>query len=159
MQWQHGTYTVYSNGSIVLIPIGVDGRQLTSAHCSYDNAIYIRYEQYELMKSYQVETDPFHNVPRLNLFQFDGSPIQPLYLMYSPPQMLPTQTLNPTSAGSTQTGKAKVKRDGEQKILKDGGKSFVQQAKNEFYNPDRWWWAGVGLTAIGTAMYMLPTSM
>jgi hypothetical protein len=160
MQWQHGTYTVYSNGSIVLIPIGVDGRQLTSAHCSYDNAVYIRYEQFELFKSYQVETDPYHNVPRLNLFKFDGSPMQPMYLMYSPPQMLPTQTLNPTTvAGAQATGKAKVKRDGEQEILMGAGKGFVQQPRSELYNADRWWWAGVGLTALGTVMYMLPTSM
>ncbi|OAL34733.1 hypothetical protein AYO20_05928 [Fonsecaea nubica] len=163
MQWQHGTYSLPGNGSIVLTPFGVDGRQLTSAHCSYDNAIYIRYEQPEFFQSYQVLTDPFHNVPRLNLYQFDGAPLQPMYLMYSPPQMLPTQTLNPTSAPSA-TGKSRVKRtdggDGEQEILQPLNRDshIIKQPPTDFYNADRWWWAGVGLTALGTVMYMLPTS-
>ncbi|KIW63853.1 hypothetical protein PV04_08825 [Phialophora macrospora] len=158
MQWQHGTYVISADGSITLTPFGVDGRQLTSAPCSYDNAVYIRYEQPELFKSYQVLTDPFHNVPRLNLFQFDGSPMQPLYLVYNPPQMLPTQTLNPTST-SQATGKAKAKRDGEpQHVLMGGKEGVIQQPVSDFYNADRWWWAGVGLTALGTVMYMLPTS-
>ena len=161
MQWQHGTYSLPGNGSIVLNPIGVDGRQLTSAPCSYDNAIFIRYDQPELMQSYQVLTDPFHNVPRLNLYKFDGSPIQPLYLMYSPPQMLPTQTLNPTSAAAGATGKSRVKRDGEQQILHplDAEGVVLKPETSVFYNADHWWWAGVGLTALGTVMYMLPTSL
>ena len=159
MQWQHGTYNVAANGSIVLFPIGVDGRQLTSAPCSYENAMFIRYEQFELFKSYQVQTDHFHNVPRLNLFKSDGSPMQPMYLMYSPPQMLPTQTLNPTRTGAQATGKAKVKRDGQELLIGAGKEGFVQQPQSEFYNADRWWWAGVGLTALGAAMYMLPTSV
>lgn len=159
MQWQHGSYVVNADGSIALNPIGVDGRQLMSSPCSYDNAVYTRYDQPETMKSYEVLTDPYHNVPRLNLFKFDGSPIQPLYLMYSPPQMLPTQTLNPTAAAGQPTGKAKVKRDGEQTVLNGGGGEGVQVPISEFYNPDKWWWAGVGLTALGTVMYMLPASM
>ncbi|KIW34080.1 uncharacterized protein PV07_00880 [Cladophialophora immunda] len=164
MQWQHGTYSLPGNGSIVLTPFGVDGRQLTSAPCSYDNAVYIRYEQPELFKSYQVLTDAFHNVPRLNLYQFDGSPMQPMYLMYSPPQMLPTQTLNPTSAPSA-TGKSRVKRtdggDGDQEVLQPLNRDshIIKQQPADFYNADRWWWAGVGLTALGTVMYMLPTSV
>jgi hypothetical protein len=28
----------------------------------------------------------------------------------------------------------------------------------EPYNPDTWWWVGVGMTALGTIMYMMPTS-
>ncbi len=162
MQFQHGTYSLPGNGSITLAPFGVDGRQLTSSPCSYEDAIYIRYEQPELFQSYQVMTDPFHNVPRLNLFKFDGSPMQPMYLMYSPPQMLPTQTLNPTAgAGASATGKARAKRDGEQAILQpvdnDLPKNILDKLPKEFYNADRWWWAGVGLTALGTVMYMLPT--
>ncbi|KAK5224787.1 Reversal of tor2 lethality [Exophiala xenobiotica] len=166
MQWQHGTYSLPGNGSLILTPIGVDGRQLTSSPCSYDNAIYIRYEQAELMKSYEILTDPFHNVPRLNLYKFDGSPIQPMYLAASPPQMLPTQTLNPTSVASA-TGKARVKRtdggdgDSDQERLRPLNKNNVKTkvSTKEPYNPDHWWWAGVGLTALGTVMYMMPTSI
>lgn len=163
MQWQHGTYSLPGNGSIILEPFGVDGRQLTSSHCSYDDAVYIRYEQPEHMKSYQVLKDPYHNVQRLNLFKFDGSPIQPMYLQFSPPQMLPTQTLNPTSR-ATATAKSRVKRtegsdgDGEQVPLNSNIR-MGQQKEEGLLNADRWWWAGVGLTALGTVMYMLPTSL
>ncbi|KAK5059880.1 hypothetical protein LTR84_009763 [Exophiala bonariae] len=160
MQWQHGTYSLPGDGSIVMTPFAVDGRQLTSSPCQYDTAIYVRYNQPETMKRYEVITDPFHNVPRLNLFRFDGAPLQPMYLVYSPPQMLPTQTLNPTA---TATG-AKAKR------TLDGGDGGSQHPiieplnKNALVDPvkphnaDTWWWAGVGLTALGTVMYMMPTS-
>jgi len=164
MQWQHGTYSLPGNGSIVLTPFGVDGRQLTSSPCSYSNAIYIRYEQAEYMKEYSVYNDPYHNVPRLNLFQFDGSPMQPMYLAASPPQMLPTQTLNPTSAASA-TGKSRVKRtdggDGDhaQEKLGSMNKNAIFPPNEPLLNADRWWWAGVGLTALGTVMYMMPTSL
>jgi hypothetical protein len=160
MQWQHGTYSLPGNGSIIMSPFGVDGRQLTSAHCQYDQAIYVRYEQPELMQRYEVITDPFHNVPRMNLFKFDGSPIQPMYLIYSPPQMLPTQTLNPT-ATPTPTG-SKAKRgldggDGSQQVLEPLNKNALIPPR-EPHNADTWWWAGVGLTALGTVLYMMPTS-
>lgn len=163
MQWQHGTYSLPGNGSIVMTPFGVDGRQLTSSPCQYDNAVYIRYTQPELFKSYQVQTDPYHNVQRLNLYQFDGSPMQPMYLAASPPQMLPTQTLNPTSSASA-TGKSRVKRtdggdgDGTEEILEPLNKNAIFRPREQ-YNADRWWWAGVGLTALGTVMYMMPTSL
>jgi hypothetical protein len=49
MQWQHGTYSLPGNGSILLQPIGVDGRQLVSSPCSYDESVYTRYEQPELI--------------------------------------------------------------------------------------------------------------
>merc|ERR1712232_491277 len=52
MQWQHGTYTLPENGSIVLLPIAVDGRSLTSTPCQYDNSVYERYYQPEMMKEY-----------------------------------------------------------------------------------------------------------
>ncbi|KIW13687.1 hypothetical protein PV08_08878 [Exophiala spinifera] len=166
MQWQHGTYTLPGNGSLVLTPIGVDGRQLTSSPCSSDTGVYVRYEQAELMKSYEVVTDGFHNVKRLNLFKFDGSPMQPMYLVATPPQMLPTQTLNPTSAASP-TGKRRVKRtdggdgDHEQEPLQPLKQNAftTRLANKDSFNPDHWWWAGVGLTALGTVMYMMPTSV
>jgi hypothetical protein len=50
MQWQHGTYSLPGNGSILLQPIAVDGRQLVSSPCSYDQSVYTRYEQPELFQ-------------------------------------------------------------------------------------------------------------
>jgi len=165
MQWQHGTYSLPGNGSIVLQPIAVDGRQLLSSPCSYDESVYTRYDQPGLMQSYETLLDPYHNIQRLNLFQFDGSPLNPMFLVYNPPQMLPTQTLNPTASatgGAQSTSKSRVRRD----IKDTAGENIVLPNKNQntilspggSYNPDTWWWVGVGMTALGTIMYMMPTS-
>lgn len=156
LQWQHGSYTIHANKSITLTPIAVDGRQLTSTPCRYDNSIYTRYHQPGFMKEYTIETDKFHNIPRLNLFQFDGSPQQPLYQAYTPPQMLPTQTLNPTAAPSA-TGKAK--RDNEQIFIHNDAplnKNAIVIPK-ELIDAEQVWWAGIGLVVIGSAMYMFPS--
>lgn len=50
MQWQHGTYVKNADGSLSLTPFAVDGRQLLSEPCSYDNAIFTRYNQTEKFK-------------------------------------------------------------------------------------------------------------
>jgi Chaperone for protein-folding within the ER, fungal len=50
MQWQHGTFQKLDNGSLVLTPISVDGRQLMSDPCNYHQAIYSRYNQSELIQ-------------------------------------------------------------------------------------------------------------
>ena len=50
MQWQHGSYVIETNGSMYLTPISVDGRQLLSQPCQYDNAIYTRYNTSEYIK-------------------------------------------------------------------------------------------------------------
>ena len=91
----------------------------------------------------------------------------PLYLAMSPPQMLPTSTLNPTtSAGPAATGKSRVKRGlaGDeglaQRTLKDAfTRPGLLPIKADLANPDKWWWAGVGFIAVGTVLYMWPTSV
>jgi hypothetical protein len=144
MQWQHGTYSLPGNGSLILQPFAVDGRQLTSTPCTYGESIYERYEQPELMKSYQVLTDPYHNVP-----------INPMFLLASPPEMLPTQTLNPTSTNApAATGKSRVKRASEPAQHAFKSTHSVIQKPSEPYNADKWWWAGVGSIALGTVMYI-----
>lgn len=50
MQWQHGTYTQEANGSLVLNPFAVDGRQLLSSPCNFKTSTYTRYAQQEVMK-------------------------------------------------------------------------------------------------------------
>jgi len=158
MQFQHGSYLKYPNGSLILTPISVDGRQMQSNPCSYKNSIYTKYNQTEMFKWYEVYTDPYHNIMRLNLYQFDGSPMNPMFLAYKPPQMLPTQTLNPTptgtAAGATSTANSRVKRDiTGQQIIEPLNKN-VKFFKNEPINADRWWWIGVGMTAVGGVAYL-----
>ncbi|QEL62243.1 hypothetical protein CJJ09_004416 [Candidozyma auris] len=77
--YQHGKYEILSNGSVVLKPFAVDGRQLLSDPCGYkeDEAKYVRYIHVANISVRWVS-------------------MQPLYLAYKPPLMLPTEPLNPT---------------------------------------------------------------
>ncbi|KAL8997575.1 MAG: hypothetical protein Q9169_003193 [Polycauliona sp. 2 TL-2023] len=162
IQWQHGKYSKASNGSLVLNPFAVDGRQLSSDPCAYSNSVYTRYHQQEIFKHYEVFPNPFDKAQRLNLYGWDGAPMNPMYLAYKPPQMLPTQTLNPTSAAATATGtqtssRSKSKRD----LLPGDDDGLVQEALNRkallkqkhATNADRLWWLGVSMTALGGIGY------
>lgn len=107
-------------------------------------------------QDYQVLTDPYSKALRLNLFEFDGAPLNPMYLAYKPPQMLPTQTLNPTasSTGTTAKSTGKVKRnidslEGFSEPLNED----VLIARREPFNADKWWWIGVGMTGLGGIAY------
>ncbi|KAF2489343.1 hypothetical protein BU16DRAFT_471832 [Lophium mytilinum] len=153
IQWQHGSFTKQANGSLVLVPIAVDGRQLYSDPCAYDEAVYTRYNTSEMFQRYEVLTDPYHNIPRLNLFQFDGSPMMPLYLVMSPPEMLPTGTLNPLTTATAGGAKAtsKFKRSAEGFNLPMNHK--VLGKRHEPIAADRIWWFGVFLTGSGALLY------
>lgn len=101
--------------------------------------------------------DKYHNVQRLQLFQFDGSPMNPMYLAYKPPQMLPTETLHPATAsgtgGAKATGKSKVKRYLPGSDPADSFDKNILFKGNEPINADRWWWIGVGMTGLGGVLY------
>ncbi|KAG9557936.1 ROT1-like protein, partial [Aureobasidium melanogenum] len=155
MQWQHGSYVINSDGSIDMTPIAVDGRQLLSQPCQNTHAVYTRYNTTEHMKAYRIYTDPYHNIPRLDLTEFDGKIMQPLYLVYSPPQMLPTVTLNPTLGAATATSTSKAKRD----IPREVPTNFKTGVQSQVMNPDRWWWMGLTFTGIGGLLYFGPRRM
>ena len=99
--------------------------------------------------------DDYSKAQRLNLFAFDGSPLNPMYLAYKPPEMLPTQTLNPTAttSGAEATSTGKIKRNSRSM---DG---FVESlnkhvlGRRRFVNADKWWWIGLGMTALGGVVY------
>lgn len=79
-----------------------------------------------------------------------------MYLAYKPPEMLPTQTLNPTatasSAGATSTGKAKRTISNMEGVLEPMSKNILGK-RREYVDPDKWWWIGVGMTALGGVGY------
>ncbi|KAL4865549.1 protein rot1 [Aspergillus spectabilis] len=141
MQWQHGTYTVGSDGSLHLTPIAVDGRQLLSDPCSSSKALYTRYNQTEKYNSFIVAIDPYYDSIRLDLHSFDGSPMIPMYLAYQPPEMLPTMTLNPITSR-----KAKRQVQGESDAPFDLRRLI---SKDTLVDPDRWLWVGVVMSAMG----------
>ncbi|KAF7163594.1 hypothetical protein CNMCM5623_008443 [Aspergillus felis] len=143
MFWQHGKYAVRPDGSIQLTPIAVDGRQLVSDPCSKDVGLYTRYNQTETFSSFTVSIDSYHRVKRLDLKAFDETPMPPMYLIFKPPQMLPTTTLNPVS---WETGKSK------RHIARDIGSPVSVNTlvrSDHIVNPDRWLWFGILMTAMG----------
>lgn len=103
MIYQHGTYSFNSNnGSLMMYPFASDGRQLLSDPCNDDGvSIYTRYQNINVIKWFLMEFDDYHGCDKLTLYEFDGSPMQPMYIAYKPPVMLPTQVLNPTAAADT----------------------------------------------------------
>ena len=119
----------------------------------------------EWEQQYTVYTDPYHNVPRLDLFMWDGTPLQPMYLVYSPPQMLPTTTLNPTNSATATAGsgsKSKAKRALEAEVpLNWKAKLGKQQPPQMVHhiNADRLWWIGLAMTGVGGLLYLGPRRM
>lgn len=118
-------------------------------------------------QSYSQYTDPYHDIPRLDLYQFNGAVMNPMYLVYSPPTMLPTTTLNPTvsatsGASSTSTSSSKLKRG-----LDFGGSArevptnwkVSRKAGMDAMNPDHWWWVGLTMTGVGGLLYFGPRRM
>ncbi|KAI9799492.1 MAG: Reversal of tor2 lethality [Piccolia ochrophora] len=157
MQFQHGQYALNAAGSLKLRPFAVDGRQLMSDPCKYSESVYTRYNQTETFKKYEVITDEYNNMLRLNLFKYDGAPMNPMWLAYRPPQMLPTKTLNPTAqatggekAKSTSTNKAKRSLEMEDEPL---NKNALRK-RQESFDLDYVWWLGVSMTALGGVGYL-----
>jgi hypothetical protein len=95
--------------------------------------------------------DGYSNRTRLNLYKSDGAPIMPLYLAYSPPEMLPTTTLNPlmTSTAGGAKATSKVKRAD----LPLNHNAFDARTPG-MIRADRWWWFGVFMTASGAVIYV-----
>jgi len=84
--------------------------------------------------------------------------MNPMFLAYSPPQMLPTITMNPTTAAPAATGNAK--RGLEEWVLplnknamhlkRDTPLPLLHQIDLNIM-----WWIGVGMTIFGGAAYLL----
>ncbi|TAQ90246.1 hypothetical protein B7494_g1413 [Chlorociboria aeruginascens] len=112
-------------------------------------------------------TDPYSKLMRLDLYEWDGTPMNPMYLAYRPPQMLPTVTMNPTAtaaASASATAKAKrwFKRDGEEReeviaLNKDAAhiKRSIEHPLLQRIDLNMLWWAGVAMTIFGGAAYIL----
>lgn len=102
-------------------------------------------------QQYSIVTDKYHNVKKLTLYGFDGTPVIPLYLAYTPAQMLPTSSLT-TGAKATAASKSsnKIKRANE--VFTPLKRRMLGQ-KPDHMDADRWWWVGVGMTAAGSILY------
>lgn len=106
------------------------------------------------------------------MYEWDGTPMNPMFLAYSPAMMLPTQTLNPTSSASA-TSKAKAKRwfgaSEEQEHLghvegiplplnknaEHIKRGIQQQSWIHRIDLDFVWWTGIGMAVFGGAAYLI----
>ncbi|KAG4439494.1 Reversal of tor2 lethality [Cadophora sp. M221] len=165
MQFQHGSVVENADGSLTLTPISVDGRQLQSSPCDGDHSTYTRYNQSEKMEKYAVYTDPYSKLTRLDLYQFNGAPIQPMYLAFTPPRMLPTITMNPTTTAGGKKAKRTAGADPETEASHEYDVPLNKDAihmKRDFEQPllhridlNMVWWTGVGMTVFGGVAYLL----
>ncbi|KAG2139593.1 chaperone for protein-folding within the ER, fungal-domain-containing protein [Suillus bovinus] len=99
MNWSHGTYVLASNGSIVMTPFG-DGYQQIQDPCAAISNFIENYNYTELYILWNIYQDPVKGYT-LQLYQFDGTPLPPQYLVTTSPNMLPTQPLRNVSTITT----------------------------------------------------------
>lgn len=98
IQWQHGTYEIVSNGSLVLSPYAEDGRQQVQDPCAAESNVLRQFNQTTLFQSWRIFRD-LQGRNKLHLFRFDGAPFPPMFQVYATPQMLPTRRLTNTTIG------------------------------------------------------------
>ncbi|CAD6505884.1 BgTH12-06816 [Blumeria graminis f. sp. triticale] len=162
LQFQHGTFTQNSDGSLSLTPFADDGRQLQSDPCANRHSLYTRYNQSETMQKYQLSIDSYTKMKRLDLYQFDGTPVVPLYLAYSPPQMLPTITMNPVAKTNSKNRKRSIGSTGQWESIDLPLNKHATHIRREIrpslihtIDPSLMWWGGIAMTIFGGAAYLL----
>jgi Chaperone for protein-folding within the ER, fungal len=99
LNWSHGLMNFESNGSIIFVPVG-DGYQQIEDPCAAKSDFIEPYNDTELYQSWQIFQDPIQG-PKLHMFQFDGTPVSPMLLLSSTPNMLPNQRLRNTTQSTT----------------------------------------------------------
>ncbi|GJJ08425.1 hypothetical protein Clacol_002641 [Clathrus columnatus] len=106
LTWQHGTYEYLSNGSLFLTPFGTDGFQQIENPCTAISNQITRYNQSIVFSQWRIFPLSGGGV-HLNLYEFDGTPVAPMNIVASPPNMLPTQPIVTPSS----TSSANARRD------------------------------------------------
>jgi len=109
VQWQHGTYALLPNGSMVLNPFASDGRQQVQDMCAAKSNIIQQFNQTTLFQSWAIYQDA-QKGPKLQIFQFNGAPLPPMFLLSPTPNMLPTTTLTANVTQGQTTLNAGLKR-------------------------------------------------
>jgi hypothetical protein len=100
--WVHGTYELFSNGSMGMTPFG-DGFQQVQDPCAAVSNFIEDYNVTELYQGWRIFQDPTQGF-KLHMFQFDGAPLAPQYQVSTTPNMLPTQLLrNVTPSAGEET--------------------------------------------------------
>lgn len=119
--------------------------------------MYSRYNQTIIFQKWAVYVDPYHGRYRLDLYQFDGKPLPPLYLTYKPPMMLPTITMNPTATGASGTPDPTASNASLRKKIRRSleNRNRTPAVKKRSTNYDMIWWTGVILMAVGATGFII----
>jgi hypothetical protein len=129
LQWTHGNYTLLDNGSIIMVPF-LDGFQQIQDPCAPEsNFIDPGYNYTELYQSWRIFQDPVTGY-KLHLWQADGTPVAPQFLVAASPNMLPTTTLRKQPAPPATTS------DG----LISGGGNSTKRGLDAMLHQKRWTW-------------------
>lgn len=116
------------------------------------------------MTKYDAHVDGYKKINRLDLYQFDGTPIQPMYQAYNPPLMLPTVTMNPTATPEATDAKTRRSTGHVESLvepLNKDAKHIKRHLPGETTRKEGWdtanvvWWVGAGMTVLGGATYLL----
>ena len=91
VNWVHGTYTLNPNGSITAVPLG-DGFQQIQDPCAAVSNFIEPYNDTEYYQQWRIFLDAQTGY-KLHLFQFDGAPLAPMFLVSTSPNMLPLELL------------------------------------------------------------------
>ena len=156
LQWQHGSYTLGTDGSLQMVPISVDSRQLLSAPCgasggvntkAYGKSVLTRYSYNDTMQSYRIDRDSYYDVYKLTLNRKFGDPVQPLYYVGDgTPAMVPTTTLHPTASAASR----------RRRFVKRALDSLDGVVSHGALDVDKVWWmavSGVCIGAVGVLVF------
>jgi len=111
--WSHGTYSPNTNGSMSMTPLPDGFQQVQDPCAAISNFIEDYRVTLELYQQWLIFDDPQQG-PKLHMFQFDGSPLAPMFKVSDQPIMLPTQLLrNVSSVNASSDSGAGVQRRSE----------------------------------------------
>ncbi|TIA92472.1 hypothetical protein E3P81_01448 [Wallemia ichthyophaga] len=97
LTWQHGTYEFYDHEDmqgIKTTPFSADGRVQVEDPCAASSNILSTTSFNHTFVKYLPFDDPVKNIKALQLYDFDGSELAPLYLISRQPNMLPTSPIS-----------------------------------------------------------------
>lgn len=150
-----------------LTPITVDGRTLTSSPCDSKSSTLSRYMQNETYSKVEVLLDTYTQTMRLNLYAFDGTPVNAMWQHSTTPLMLPTTTLTPTATTSSKppmnsSPSSSPPPPASQKVRRALGldksgpsRRVAEHLAKKNYNANNWLWIGLGLSGFGGALIFL----
>ncbi|KAI0088630.1 chaperone for protein-folding within the ER, fungal-domain-containing protein [Irpex rosettiformis] len=107
LMWDHGSYVILGNGSIITTPFG-DGFQQVQAPCEAVSNFIQAYNFTTLYRSFRIFQD-LSDGPKLSLANFDDSPNPPFFQVSSTPTMFPTRSLVNTTSTSSNQAKRELK--------------------------------------------------